>query len=312
MSSTTTTTRASTTSSSGLSTTSSTTSLDVTNRKQAGELCTLSQECESNSCFDNQCECRRNSDCNTNEICNVAGNGAEAYVFACMEISKPVGEYCILSSQCSSGSCFASQCECRMDFDCPRSEVCVKVRDRFICMEELLPTNSPVPSVHPSLRPSMSYEPSHQPSLSYMPSDHPSGSLKPSYPPSLKPTTSHPSPQPSTAPSLMPSEHPTSTTVPSTRPSISSQPSNKPTGNGPYQATVAAYYASWQWYDRSSLAKPSNLDFSKIDRVNFAFFQTNEDGDLWGVSVQVSLFYITRFVYLFDTSPFCAHIHLLD
>jgi hypothetical protein len=27
------------------------------------------------------------------------------------------------------------------------------------------------------------------------------------------------------------------------------------------------------------------MDFSKVTRVNFAFFQTNEQGDIWGVSV---------------------------
>lgn len=31
--------------------------------------------------------------------------------------------------------------------------------------------------------------------------------------------------------------------------------------------------ASWQWYDRSKLAKPENMDFRKVTRVNFAFFQ---------------------------------------
>jgi GH18 family chitinase len=42
------------------------------------------------------------------------------------------------------------------------------------------------------------------------------------------------------------------------------------------------YYASWQWYDRSQKAAPSNMDFTKLDRVNFAFFQTDTDGNLWG------------------------------
>ena len=46
--------------------------------------------------------------------------------------------------------------------------------------------------------------------------------------------------------------------------------------------TIIGYYASWQWYDRQKLAQPLNMDFSKIQRVNFAFFQTNADGDLWG------------------------------
>ena len=46
--------------------------------------------------------------------------------------------------------------------------------------------------------------------------------------------------------------------------------------------TIVGYYPSWQWYDRAKLAKPQNMDFTKVQRVNFAFFQTNENGDLWG------------------------------
>ena len=46
--------------------------------------------------------------------------------------------------------------------------------------------------------------------------------------------------------------------------------------------TIIGYYASWQWYDRDYLAKPENMDFSKVDRVNFAFFQTDVHGNLWG------------------------------
>ena len=45
---------------------------------------------------------------------------------------------------------------------------------------------------------------------------------------------------------------------------------------------VIAYYASWQWYDRDGLAKPSNLDHSKVTRYTFAFFQINTAGDIWG------------------------------
>lgn len=35
-------------------------------------------------------------------------------------------------------------------------------------------------------------------------------------------------------------------------------------------------------YDRNKIAAPASLDFTKIDRVNFAFFQTNPSGDIWG------------------------------
>jgi len=46
--------------------------------------------------------------------------------------------------------------------------------------------------------------------------------------------------------------------------------------------TIVAYYASWQLYDRNALAKPTNLKHSKVTRYNFAFFQTNVNGDIWG------------------------------
>jgi len=46
--------------------------------------------------------------------------------------------------------------------------------------------------------------------------------------------------------------------------------------------TVIGYYASWQWYDRGGLAKPSNMDFTKVSRVNFAFFQVDSSGNIWG------------------------------
>ena len=35
----------------------------------------------------------------------------------------------------------------------------------------------------------------------------------------------------------------------------------------PHSKTVIGYYASWQWYDRKKLAKPTNMDFSKVTRV---------------------------------------------
>jgi chitinase len=45
---------------------------------------------------------------------------------------------------------------------------------------------------------------------------------------------------------------------------------------------IIGYYASWQWYDRSKLAKPENMDFRKVTRVNFAFFQIDTSGNIWG------------------------------
>ena len=35
-------------------------------------------------------------------------------------------------------------------------------------------------------------------------------------------------------------------------------------------------------YDRYGLTAPINMDFSKMTRANFAFFQTNTDGDIFG------------------------------
>ncbi|KAL3796132.1 hypothetical protein HJC23_000635 [Cyclotella cryptica] len=49
-----------------------------------------------------------------------------------------------------------------------------------------------------------------------------------------------------------------------------------------HSKTIIGYYASWQWYDRDKLASPTNMDFSKISRVNFGFFQTDEAGNIWG------------------------------
>ena len=49
-----------------------------------------------------------------------------------------------------------------------------------------------------------------------------------------------------------------------------------------HDKTMIAYYASWQWYDRSQHAKPSNLDHSKVTRYNFAFFQVTTTGEIFG------------------------------
>ena len=39
---------------------------------------------------------------------------------------------------------------------------------------------------------------------------------------------------------------------------------------------------SWQWYDRDKAADPQRIDFSKYDRINFAFFQPCPMGNLYG------------------------------
>ena len=40
--------------------------------------------------------------------------------------------------------------------------------------------------------------------------------------------------------------------------------------------------ATWQWYDRSNLASPTNLRLNKVSRVNYAFFQSDTDGYIFG------------------------------
>ena len=46
--------------------------------------------------------------------------------------------------------------------------------------------------------------------------------------------------------------------------------------------TVIGYYAAWQWYDNAERASPMNMQFNKVDRVNFAFFQVDGEGRVWG------------------------------
>ena len=48
------------------------------------------------------------------------------------------------------------------------------------------------------------------------------------------------------------------------------------------QRLLTGSYAVWQWYDRNNLASPGNIDFNKLSRVNYAFFQTDGDGYLFG------------------------------
>jgi len=73
--------------------------------------------------------------------------------------------------------------------------------------------------------------------------------------------------------------------VPPPQPTISPKPTNAPVPTiriGDHDKQIIGYYASWQWYDRSKLAKPSNMDFKKVTRVNYAFFQTDAEGNIWG------------------------------
>ena len=57
--------------------------------------------------------------------------------------------------------------------------------------------------------------------------------------------------------------------------------------------TVVGYYSVHNWYDNGERSKPANLQLSKVDRVNFAFFQLDESGSVWGTDSyadQITLF----------------------
>jgi hypothetical protein len=47
--------------------------------------------------------------------------------------------------------------------------------------------------------------------------------------------------------------------------------------------TVTGYYASWQWYNRNKLGDPNNVNFAKYTRINYAFFQSDLQGNLYGM-----------------------------
>ena len=84
---------------------------------------------------------------------------------------------------------------------------------------------------------------------------------------------------PSLTPAPTPAPVPMPTPTPVIAPSLPTPPVPPST---PSEKTIVGYYASWQMYDRGGLGKPENLDFSKVDRVNFAFFQPDSNGNLFG------------------------------
>ena len=45
---------------------------------------------------------------------------------------------------------------------------------------------------------------------------------------------------------------------------------------------ATAYYYPTSFYERNGLAKPENIDFTKISRVNYASFQLDGSGSIWG------------------------------
>ena len=70
----------------------------------------------------------------------------------------------------------------------------------------------------------------------------------------------------------------------------SKSPTLPPWTNAPFtphrgpspRKTVTGYYAAWQWYDRDKAADPANIDWSKYDRINYAFFQIDREGSIYG------------------------------
>ena len=72
--------------------------------------------------------------------------------------------------------------------------------------------------------------------------------------------------------------------IPTNKPSLppwTNAPFN-PSPSGSTSKTVIGYYASWQWYDRNKFADPTNIPYHKYDRINYAFFQPDTLGNLYG------------------------------
>ena len=119
-------------------------------------------------------------------------------------------------------------------------------------------------------------------------SQNPVQHSSPSYRAPPPPVQSRPTPPAAAAPPPPPSRVPDRPPQPPRR-EPTREPTLPPWTNAPFHPsptrgpkTVIGYYASWQWYDRNKLADPSNTDFSKYDRVNYAFFQPDKFGRLYG------------------------------
>jgi GH18 family chitinase len=46
--------------------------------------------------------------------------------------------------------------------------------------------------------------------------------------------------------------------------------------------TVIGHHTLWQWYNRNKLVDPDNVNFTKYTQINYAFFQTDLQGNLYG------------------------------
>ena len=97
-----------------------------------------------------------------------------------------------------------------------------------------------------------------------------------------------------------------------------------PTGAADVHVTkVAAYYGPHRFHERNGLAKPENIDYSKIDRIMYGPFQLDSNGSIFVRDVNADpqlLFgppdwnapadapkYCLNFAP--DTQPNCAHYH---
>ena len=74
-------------------------------------------------------------------------------------------------------------------------------------------------------------------------------------------------------------QHETTTTTTTTSNSGGIVVSSTPHGTN---KRIIGYFAGWQWYDRDKLANPDNMDFTKVQRVNYAFFQPDALGNIYG------------------------------
>jgi hypothetical protein len=65
--------------------------------------------------------------------------------------------------------------------------------------------------------------------------------------------------------------------------------------------TIIGYYALWQWYDCNKLTDPANVNFVKYTWINYAFFQPDSQGNLYGTDKRVDLQLLVG-PYLQDTA----------
>ena len=60
---------------------------------------------------------------------------------------------------------------------------------------------------------------------------------------------------------------------------------------------ATAYYYPKTFRERNGMAKPENLDFTKISRVNYASFQLDESGNVWGTVRLFCFFFRSLLLY---------------